>query len=76
MTVTGCDEMGRVNFVAALDPALSQAIATLTGALAMLIISAASYYFPRGKDRFSKRNDDSEEEDDIEEEKPSKRRKR
>ncbi|HNI71174.1 MAG TPA: hypothetical protein PLO27_07620 [Marmoricola sp.] len=48
------------NSVAALDPAISQAIATISGALAMLIISMASYYFPKGR---SKHEDDMEEHD-------------
>ena len=43
---------------AVLDPALSQAIATLAGALAMLIISMASYYFPKDRSRF---DDDDDE---------------
>ena len=47
---------------AVLDPALSQAIATLAGALAMLIISMASYYFPKDRSRFD--DDDDEGTDD------------
>lgn len=43
---------------AVLDPALSQAIATLAGALAMLIISMASYYFPKDRNRFDDDDDD------------------
>lgn len=43
--------------VSALDPAVSQAIATIAGAVSMLIISLTSYYFPRGHDRFDKEDD-------------------
>jgi len=63
-----------VDHLAQLDPAISQAIATIAGALAMLIISMASYYFPKGRSRHddemeeyearAKHNHD-EEEDDV-----------
>ena len=52
------------NSIAVLDPAIAQAIATISGALAMLIISIASYYFPRGTDRFDhEKKDDDDDED-------------
>ena len=38
-----------------MDPAVAQAISAITGALVMLIIAATSYYFPRGVDRFDRR---------------------
>lgn len=62
------------HLIGALDPAIAQAIATIAGALSMLIISAASYYFPRGKDRFNheSRDDDDEYEDD----RPARRRRK
>ncbi len=44
--------------LAALDPAIGQAIATISGALAMLIISYASYRFPKGKDRFDEHDEE------------------
>lgn len=49
-------------FLGVLDPAVAQAIGVLSAAIAMLIISFTSYYFPRGHDRFDKEhhNDDDE----------------
>ena len=47
-----------MRLIALLDPAISQAIATISGAIAMLIISYASYKFPRGKDRFDEDDDE------------------
>jgi hypothetical protein len=49
------------NSIAVLDPAIAQAIATIAGAIAMLIISMASYYFPKDRDRFDEDNDDDDE---------------
>lgn len=46
-----------------LDPALAQAISIVAGAVAMAIISAASYYWPKGKDRFDE--NDHDEDNDI-----------
>lgn len=60
------------NSIAVLDPAIAQAIATIAGAVAMAIISMASYYFPKGKDRFDHDDDD----DDDERPHRSKRRRR
>ena len=56
--------MTGIPLIGTLDPAIAQAIATIAGALSMLIISAASFYFPRGKDRFDHDNHDDEEDDE------------
>lgn len=56
------------NSIAVLDPAISQAIASIAGALAMLIISIASYYFPRGTDRFDHEKDRRDDDDDMDDE--------
>lgn len=53
-------------FLGVLDPAVAQAIGVLSAAIAMLIISFTSYYFPRGHDRFD---------EDTPEDKPRKNRK-
>lgn len=47
--------------IAAMDPAVAQAIGSLSGALSVLIIAIASYYFPKDHDKF---DDDKKEEDD------------
>ena len=56
--------MTGIPLIGTLDPAIAQAIATIAGALSMLIISAASFYFPRGKDRFDHDNHDDGEDDE------------
>lgn len=66
--------MTGIPLIGALDPAIAQAIATIAGALSMLIISAASYYFPRGKDRFN--HDNSDEDEDYEDDRPTRRRRK
>jgi hypothetical protein len=57
---------------ASLDPAVTQAISLLSGALAMAIISIVSYYFPKGHDRFDRDDRDDrrsrEKEEDFDEE--------
>ena len=49
-----------------MDPVLSQALATLVGAMATAVLMAASYYWgPRQREGRRQRDEESEREEDV-----------